>query len=505
MTRDKVFISYSHRDKRWLTRLQKMLKPLIRGGTIDLWADTEIKAGANWKEEIESALLQARVAVLLVSADFLASDFVVEEELPPLLRAADEEGVTILWVYLSPCHFGETTIAEYQAAHDVAKSLMELPLPKQERALLEISGRIKDAVVEAERQVEEREQRLRAEAEARRRAEEEEQVRQAEAEAKRKAEAEQVRQAEAEAKRKAEAEQVRRAEAEAKRKAEAEEQRRQAAATARRKAEKKDQQWLDQAVARREAEQAERPRQLEDEKRRRAEAAVIVVPELDEGVAVRAPREPEPPAGASLRSKQVLWIGGAVVLVAVILLLLKLRPDLEAPTASLTAQPASLERGAGKPPAKQRQESPKPKAKKVPIPDPPPPNSEPIRLEKPEPEIDLPDIDDIVFGIPDAPPVTEPEGRIHTGGDVKKPEKIFGLRPSYTEEAKELRIQGVVIVQTIIDKNGNVTNIKVLKGLPNGLSEQAVKALEQWKFKPATLNGKPVDVYYNLAVNFRLQ
>lgn len=157
------------------------------------------------------------------------------------------------------------------------------------------------------------------------------------------------------------------------------------------------------------------------------------------------------------------------------------------------------------PPPKQKQEIPKPKAKKVPIPDPTPDEPEPIRLEEPEPEIDLPEVDDIVFGIPDAPPVAEPEGPIHVGGDVTKPEKVSAPQPQYTEIARKARIQGVVIVQAIIDKQGAVTNVKVLKGLPMGLSEQAVEAIKKWKFKPATLNGKPVDVYYNLTVNFRLQ
>ena len=157
------------------------------------------------------------------------------------------------------------------------------------------------------------------------------------------------------------------------------------------------------------------------------------------------------------------------------------------------------------PPPKQKQEIPKPKAKKVPIPDPTPDEPEPIRLNEPEPEIDIPQIDDIVFGIPEAPPVAEPEGPIYVGGDVKAPEKILSPQPQYTEIARKARVQGVVIVQAIIDKEGNVTNVKVLKGLSMGLDDEAVKAIKKWKFQPATLNGKPVDVYYNLTVNFRLQ
>lgn len=157
------------------------------------------------------------------------------------------------------------------------------------------------------------------------------------------------------------------------------------------------------------------------------------------------------------------------------------------------------------PPPKQQQEIPKPKAKRVPIPDPTPDEPEPIRLpEEIEPDIEMPDTD-IIFGIPEGPPPDEPTGPIRVGGDVKPPEKINYPSPQYTEIARKARIQGVVIVEAIIDKSGKVTNVKVLKGLPMGLDQAAADAVSRWTFKPATLNGKPVAVIYNLTVNFQLQ
>jgi periplasmic protein TonB len=149
----------------------------------------------------------------------------------------------------------------------------------------------------------------------------------------------------------------------------------------------------------------------------------------------------------------------------------------------------------------------KPIEKRVPIPDPTPDDPEPLRIDDPQPVIDLTYDDPIDFVIPTAPPPVDegPTGPIPVGGNVVAPVKLSTPQPQYTEIARRARIEGIVIVQAIIDKEGNVTNVKVLKPLTMGLSEEAAKAIKNWKFKPATLNGKPVDVYYNLTVNFKLQ
>lgn len=87
---------------------------------------------------------------------------------------------------------------------------------------------------------------------------------------------------------------------------------------------------------------------------------------------------------------------------------------------------------------------------------------------------------------------------------VTPPRALLKEPPKYTEEAREARIQGVVILGTVIDTSGRVTDIEVLKGLPLGLSEAAAEAVRQWRFEPALKDGKPVSVFYNLTINFRL-
>jgi internalin A len=144
--RNKVFISYSHNDKRWLAEVQRMLKPEVRNNAIDLWDDTKIKPGSNWKAEIKEALTEAKVAVLLVSSDFLASDFIAKNELPPLLRAAKRSGLLIHWIYISSCLYENTEISKYQAAHDIARPLDRMTRPNRQAVLSAVCAGIRRAM-----------------------------------------------------------------------------------------------------------------------------------------------------------------------------------------------------------------------------------------------------------------------------------------------------------------------------------------------------------------------
>jgi formylglycine-generating enzyme required for sulfatase activity len=144
--RDQLFISYSHVDREWVERLQTMIRPLVRSHGLRLWDDSQIQPGDKWREEIETALAAAKVALLLVSSDFLASEFVTNSELPQLLTAAEEEGLRILWVPLRPSLVTVTPIYAYQGLGDPGRPLAGMDPVEQEEALVEIALAIQKAL-----------------------------------------------------------------------------------------------------------------------------------------------------------------------------------------------------------------------------------------------------------------------------------------------------------------------------------------------------------------------
>jgi hypothetical protein len=139
-----VFISYSHKDAKWLEKLKQFLRPLEERELIRVWDDTEIRPGTEWLAEIRKALESARVAVFLVTQDFLDSPFISEQELPVLLDAATNRGCLIFVIAVSSSTIADSPLAKYQWA--ASKPLDRMPESEQTAALLAIYQKMKAAV-----------------------------------------------------------------------------------------------------------------------------------------------------------------------------------------------------------------------------------------------------------------------------------------------------------------------------------------------------------------------
>lgn len=144
--RKRIFVSYSHEDDYWLGRLLVHLRPLEREGRIEPWSDREIRPGDEWKEEIRKAIEACQAAVLLISADFMASDFINDDELTPLLEAAKEEGVRIIPLLVSSSSYEDSSLARFQAVNSPSDVLDLLSKGQQEVYFLKTYKAVKGAL-----------------------------------------------------------------------------------------------------------------------------------------------------------------------------------------------------------------------------------------------------------------------------------------------------------------------------------------------------------------------
>lgn len=135
-----VFISYCRKDAEYLDRILVHLRPLERDGLIDPWSDQKIEAGDRWRKEIETALERAGTAILLISADFLASEFIVNDELPPLLAAAEEKGTRIIPIILKPSRFRrDSRLARFQALNKPSAPVIRMAEADREELYAELA------------------------------------------------------------------------------------------------------------------------------------------------------------------------------------------------------------------------------------------------------------------------------------------------------------------------------------------------------------------------------
>jgi hypothetical protein len=141
-----VVISYSHADRKWLSEVKKFLKPLVQQHKIRVWDDSAIEVGAVWREAIARFFGAASVAIFLVSQDFIASDFITQHELPPLLARGKAHGVRLLWIAVRPSTYTDLDLSDLQALNDPDRPLSSRRKAERERDLTEIRSRIVRAV-----------------------------------------------------------------------------------------------------------------------------------------------------------------------------------------------------------------------------------------------------------------------------------------------------------------------------------------------------------------------
>lgn len=128
-----IFISYSHKDEAWKDALKQQLQVLQLHTEFAVWDDRQIQVGDNWQPAIEQAIAQAKVAILLVSSDFLSSEFVTRQEIPKFLQRREQEGLRIVPVIVRPCAWRTVPwLASLQSALKDNKPLSQYTLGSYE-------------------------------------------------------------------------------------------------------------------------------------------------------------------------------------------------------------------------------------------------------------------------------------------------------------------------------------------------------------------------------------
>jgi TonB family protein len=96
-------------------------------------------------------------------------------------------------------------------------------------------------------------------------------------------------------------------------------------------------------------------------------------------------------------------------------------------------------------------------------------------------------------------------GPYRPGSGIEPPRILREVKADYTDDARRRRVEGEVVLEIVVRRDGSVGSLKVVRGLDPGLDERAAAAVRQWRFEPARRQGSPVDVIVEVAVEFKLR
>lgn len=142
--RNQIFICYSHADEVWRKKVETAIKSMeFEGFTLVVWSDTKIRTSTRWRKEIFNALSKSRIAILLVSNDFLASEFIQKQELPRILGKAKNDNLRIMSIIISYCRYSENkSLSQYQSLNPPDTPLLSMGRDKQDLYLYYLTKEI---------------------------------------------------------------------------------------------------------------------------------------------------------------------------------------------------------------------------------------------------------------------------------------------------------------------------------------------------------------------------
>src|SRR5438876_8339412 len=144
----KIFFCYAHEDELLLNRLKSHLKPLQRQGLINVWHDRDISAGTNWEQEISRHLHEANIILLLISPDFMDSDYCYGIEMKQALERHDRGDARVIPIILRPVYWQGPPIGKLQALPMDGKPVTDPTWHDLDRAFFHVTDGIRKAVME---------------------------------------------------------------------------------------------------------------------------------------------------------------------------------------------------------------------------------------------------------------------------------------------------------------------------------------------------------------------